>query len=102
MAPLPPQSEAALAFSYILTTDIGMAPCEHDGVLSLALCKPSIRNKMKIGDFVVGFASKAQIGTVGMIKYVAKVTDVVDVLDAWLALKRRVRVPGLPWVPDTA
>jgi Nucleotide modification associated domain 2/Herpesvirus immediate early protein len=40
-------------FIYIQTVDTGLAPCVHNGIWSLALCKPTIRRTAKIGDVVI-------------------------------------------------
>jgi hypothetical protein len=43
---------------YALVTDNGMAPCLEKGILSLCLCKPTIRKSGRIGEWVVGFVPK--------------------------------------------
>jgi hypothetical protein len=45
-------------FSYKLTTDSGFAPNPFFGVLTIATCKPFIRNSKRIGDWIAGFTSK--------------------------------------------
>src|SRR5579885_3415313 len=44
-------------YIYKLTSDDGGAPCVHDGVLSLAICKPRIRSVAKEGTIILGFAA---------------------------------------------
>ena len=41
-----------------MTDNLGMAPCDHESKLSLALCKPEIRKKAVVGDYVIGNFSK--------------------------------------------
>ena len=40
-------------FIYIQPADSGLAPCVHNRIWSLALCKPTIRRCAKAGDFVL-------------------------------------------------
>ncbi len=44
-------------YSYIVRYDIGFAPNPYFGVCTLATCKPKIRKKAEVGDWVVGFGS---------------------------------------------
>ena len=39
---------------YSMRADTGFAPNPRNGILTLACCKPHIRNKAKIGDWVIG------------------------------------------------
>lgn len=41
-------------FSYIVKTDSGFCPNPYGGICTLACCKPRIRYKAKIGDWVIG------------------------------------------------
>jgi len=45
-------------YVYKMTTDNGGAPCVHRGLLSLAICKPSIRRRARVGDVVCGFGGR--------------------------------------------
>ena len=51
-----------MLFSYKMTHDTGFAPNPFYGVLSLANCKPQIRLKKKVGDYIAGFTSKRLCG----------------------------------------
>ena len=66
-------------FSYVLASDIGMAPCVHGGLLSLALCKVGIRKavgkKKGIGDVLVGLW-KSRRGHAQYIRYIAIVSRI--------------------------
>ena len=46
-------------YYYKLTADDGGAPCVQDGLLSLAICKPMIRNGARPGDVIFGFAANS-------------------------------------------
>jgi len=65
-------SEEKRIFVYKLVTDNGGAPCVHEGLLSLAICKPAIRASAHIGDLVFGFGGKP---LVGRLIYIAVVTE---------------------------
>ncbi len=43
-------------YLYKMTVDDGGAPCVQDGVLTLAICKPTIRRVAPEGSFSIGFA----------------------------------------------
>lgn len=59
---------------YKLTTDDGGAPCVQDGLLSLAICKPTIRSTAKRGDLIFGFAANS-LRSDNRLLYIARVTD---------------------------
>ena len=63
--------------SYIITHDYGFAPNPYGGFLTLATCKPRIRNSAKIGDILVGIGSSAGAYKNRLI-YAAQVSDVVN------------------------
>lgn len=46
---------------YKMTNDTGFAPNPFHGLLTLATCKPKIRAKRNVGEWVAGFASKALV-----------------------------------------
>ena len=46
-------------YYYKLTIDNGGAPCVQDHLLSLAICKPTIRRCAQPGDWVVGFGANS-------------------------------------------
>jgi hypothetical protein len=64
-------------YYYKLTTDNGGAPCVHDGLLSLAICKPMIRNTAVVGDLIFGFAANSMRRD-NCLLYIAQVTEKVE------------------------
>ena len=50
---IPPES---VLFTYPITRDYGFAPNPFHGYCTLATCKPHIRKKAKIGDWIMGVA----------------------------------------------
>lgn len=63
-------------FSYVLRYDDGAAPNPFWGTCTLAICKPAIRRKAEVGDWVVGTGSKnSPIGDIsGQVVYAMRVT----------------------------
>jgi hypothetical protein len=64
-------------YVYKLTTDNGGAPATYRGLLSLAICKPKIRAKAEVGDWLIGIAGKSLRPGAALI-YVAQVTQVLE------------------------
>jgi len=60
-------------YFYKLTGDDGGAPCMHDGLLSLAICKPVIRRTAQQGDVIIGFAANS-LNKDNHLIYIARVT----------------------------
>lgn len=61
---------------YKLTYDCGTAPHVRDGLLSLAICKPRIREGAAVGDVLFGFAGRSRKVNRGeRLIYVAEVTE---------------------------
>lgn len=58
-------------YVYKLTTDNGGAPCIKRGLLSLAICKPSIRRTAQEDDWIFGFGGR-KLGK--RLIYIARVT----------------------------
>jgi hypothetical protein len=64
-------------FSYCVAHDTGAAPNPFWGICTLVICKPAIRRKAGIGDWIVGTGSKTSpVGDMsGRVVYVMKVTE---------------------------
>ena len=71
------RDEIMKIMSYIITHDYGFAPNPYGGFLTLATCKPRIRNSAKIGDILVGIGSSTGAYKNRLI-YAAQVSDVVN------------------------
>ena len=65
-------------YIYKLTCDNGGAPCIHGGVLSLAICKPRIRQRAQIGDWIIGFGARGMPELTHRLIYIARVTAVEE------------------------
>ncbi len=59
-------------YYYKMTVDGGGAPCVHRGLLSLAICKPLLRQTAEEGDVVIGLAAN-RIDDGNRIIYVARI-----------------------------
>lgn len=73
-------------FSYKIASDSGFAPCPFGGFISLATCKPKIRQYKNIGDWIAGFTSiqldKKYRNNIQMI-YLMKIEKKVSFKDYW-------------------
>ena len=65
-------------YVYKLIADNGGAPCVQDGVLSLSICKPHIRQSAQVGDWIIGFGGKSIPDLRARLIYIAQVTTVLD------------------------
>jgi hypothetical protein len=63
-------------FFYKLTCDDGGAPCVEGGLLSLAICKPILRQNAQAGDWIFGFAANS-VDPGNRLLYIAEVSEVV-------------------------
>lgn len=70
-----------MLYSYKLTDDTGFAPNPFWGILSLATCKPKIRNNTVPGMYVAGFTSRTlcneKVGEEKLV-FIMKVTEKTD------------------------
>ncbi len=73
-------------FSYKMTHDTGFAPNPFGGFMTLATCKPRIREYKKIGDWIAGFTSKKLNGdSVGKerLVYLMQITNKISFAEYW-------------------
>lgn len=67
-------------YSYVLRHDDGFAPNPFHNALTLATCKPVIRRKAKVGDYVIGTGSKPR-NDKGNLMYIMQVNEVLSMED---------------------
>ena len=72
----------ARLYSYIVARDYGFAPNPFYGFCTLATCKPQIRKKAEIGDWIMGTGSKSK-GREGHIVYAMRVTEAMSFDEYW-------------------
>jgi len=71
-------SEKPQIFIYKLTTDNGAAPCIDDGLISLCICKPLIRQAAEKGDWIIGMGGKSVSELKDRLIYIMQVKAVVE------------------------
>ena len=64
-------------YVYKLVADNGGAPCIHEDILSLSICKPRIRQAAHVGDWIIGFGGKSVADLKDRLIYIAQVTKVL-------------------------
>ena len=69
-------------YTYIVRHDIGFAPNPFYGVCTLATCKPGIRDKARIGDWVAGVGSKVK-GQQGRLVFAVRVEEALSYDEYW-------------------
>ena len=79
-------------FSYILARDFGFAPNPFYSICSLATCKPIIRKKAQIGDWIIGTGSK-QLNCENKLIYIMEITDKVTFNQYWSNPKYNCKKP---------
>ena len=78
-------------YSYILARDYGFAPNPFFGICTLATCKPTIRKKAKVGDWVLGTGSKC-VGD-NLLIYCMKVSEKLTFDEYWDDYRFQVKKP---------
>ena len=72
--------------TYKMTDATGFAPNHDGGILTLATCKPGIREKAEVGKWVAGFTSKRlnndEVGKERLV-YLMKVTEKMTFAEYW-------------------
>lgn len=69
-------------FSYVLDHDYGFAPNPFFGLCTLATCKPKIRERAKIGDYVMGTGC-AKRKRRGRLVYIMRVNEITTYDEYW-------------------
>lgn len=70
-------------FSYIVAHDYGFAPNPFYGYCTLATCKPQIRAKANIGDWIVGTGAKLKYALTGHLIYAMRVDEILSFNGYW-------------------
>ena len=83
-------------FSYIVRYDSGFAPNPFHGYCTLATCKPLIRDRAQIDDWLVGTGSNARsIRRGGYLVYAMRVTEILSTEEYWADLRFKDKKPNL-------
>lgn len=70
-------------FSYIVAHDYGFAPNPFFGYCTLATCKPQIRGKAAVGDWIMGTGAKGKYDLAGNLIYAMRVDEILDFNGYW-------------------
>lgn len=81
-------------YSYVVARDYGFAPNPFFGYCTLATCKPIIRRKAQVGDWVVGTGSKTK-GLGDRLVYAMRVQETLSFDQYWRDSRFRVKRPTL-------
>lgn len=69
-------------YSYVITRDFGFAPNPFGGICSLATCKPQIRERAMVGDWITGFGGK-RTRSARKLVYLMRVDNTCDYDTYW-------------------
>ena len=85
-------------YSYVVAYDSGFAPNPFNGFCTLATCKPEIRKRANIGDWVIGTGSNRQgVRRGGFLVYAMRVDEALSFEKYWddpRFLKKRPNLVG--------
>jgi hypothetical protein len=85
------QTEVTI-FSYVIEHDLGFAPNPFHGVCTLACCKPKIRKKAKIGDYILGMGA-VRPKLRGHICFWMRVDEIMTFDEYWIDARFRRKKP---------
>lgn len=87
--------------TYVIATDAGSAPNYDPPAVTLAVCKPRIRKKAKVGDLVLAFAGSKVNPTSGhSVVWAGIVSEVLTFTDYWNDRRFASKKPDRTDVPD--
>jgi hypothetical protein len=69
-------------FIYVVDRDFGFAPNPFHGYCTLATCKPKIRNKAKINDWIVGIGGR-RLKATGKCIFAMRVSEIITFNEYW-------------------
>lgn len=69
-------------FIYVVARDFGFAPNPFHGCCSLATCKPKIRSKAEIGDWIIGFGG-SRLKAAGRCIFAMQITEKITFDEYW-------------------
>ena len=81
-------------YSYVVARDYGFAPNPFYGFCTLATCKPEIRRKADVGDWIVGTGSKRKKRD-GHVVYAMRVSEAMTFNEYWRDPRFRDKHPDM-------
>jgi Nucleotide modification associated domain 2 len=86
-------------YSYVLRSDSGFAPNPFGEYCTLACCKPQIRKRASVGDWIVGSGSKRTVGNEKMV-YAMRITEKIS-FDEYACDRRfRYKIPSSGFIQE--
>ena len=83
-------------YSYVLREDTGFAPNPYHGFCTLACCKPPIRRRAEVGDWVIATGSNARSKRRGgFLSFAMRVTEILTFQEYWDDVRFRAKRPDL-------
>src|SRR5688572_18085094 len=79
-------------YMYVVDRDFGFAPNPFHGYCSLATCKPGIRARAQINDWVIGMGG-ARLGATGRCVFAMRVTETLSFNEYWFGSQYRDKRP---------
>lgn len=79
-------------FSYVVARDFGFAPNPFFGICTLATCKPIIRKKAEVGDWIIGTGS-SQLNCQNKLIYIMQVTNKITYNEYWSNIRFKCKKP---------
>lgn len=70
------------AYVYVVDRDFGFAPNPYHGFCTLATCKPGIRKKAKVDDWVIGIGG-SRLGATGRCVFAMRVSTILTFNEYW-------------------
>jgi len=70
-------------YMYAVVRDFGFAPNPFHGYCTLATCKPAIRNRAEVGDWVVGMGSSERPDAAGRCIFAMRITEKITFNEYW-------------------
>lgn len=86
--------------TYVIATDAGSAPNYDPPFVTLAVCKPRIRRKARIGDLVLAFTGRSVGPEPHAVCWAGVVSEILDFSQYWNDRRFAVKKPGRTDVPD--
>ena len=84
----------AKLYSYIVARDFGFAPNPFFEFCTLATCKPQIRGKAAIGDWIIGTGTKAKDRS-GYLVFAMRVTETLSFEEYWADIRFHCKRPAM-------
>lgn len=81
-------------YAYKITRDYGFAPNPFGEFCTLACCKPNVRKKANVGDWIIGTGAKAN-GLLYHVIFIMKVTEKITFQNYWEDQKFSYKKPVL-------